>query len=55
MYTRRTLTRRVEENNVHEEIPPQVEEVEEVPEGAQGNQVPDVSVVPPELNNSAIR
>ncbi|TMW93482.1 hypothetical protein EJD97_011599 [Solanum chilense] len=58
MNTRRTLSRRVDENDVHEEVPPQVEQV---PQGAQGDQVPivgggdDVSVVPPELSNSNIR
>ena len=55
MNTRRTLSRRVDENDVHEEVPPQVEQV------PQGDQVPivgggnDVSVVPPEFCNSNIR
>ena len=31
---RRTPTRKVEDNEVQEEIPPQVEEVENVPQGA---------------------
>ena len=54
MNTRRTPARRIEENVVHEEIPPQV------PKGAQGDQVPimeggsDVLVVPSELNNREI-
>ena len=52
---RRILSRRVDENDVHEEVPPQVEQV------PQGDQVPivgggnDVSVVPPEFCNSNIR
>ena len=50
--------RRVEENEVQEEIRPRVEEVEQVP---QDNQVPivgggnDVLVVPPKMTNSEIR
>ena len=43
MNMRRTPTTSVEENDVHEEIPPQVEEVEQVPQGDQrvhGDQVP---------------
>ena len=53
MNTRKTPTRRVEENDVQEDIPLQVEEVEQVP---QGDQVPmsggdDV----PELSNRDIR
>ena len=50
---------------MHEEIPPQVEQVEKVPQGAQvpphGNQVPIVEggnyvpVVAPELSNRDIR
>ena len=56
MITRRTLNGRVEENDVHEEIPSQVEQLEQVSQGyqgVQGNQVPimgrgnDVPVVPP--------
>ena len=35
MNTRRTPTRIAEENDVHEEIPSQVEKVEQVPQGAQ--------------------
>ena len=31
-----------EENEVQEDIPPQVEEVEKIPQGAQGDQVPIV-------------
>ena len=42
MNRRRTPARRVEENNVHEKIPPQVEQVEQVPQGAQGYQAPIV-------------
>ena len=55
MNTRRTPARRVEDNEVQKEIPPQVEEVK------QGDQVPivgggnDVSVVPPELSDRDIR
>ena len=46
---------------MQEEIPPQVEKVEEVPQGAQGDEVPiggqgnDVLVVPPELSYRDIR
>ncbi|TMW86814.1 hypothetical protein EJD97_020854 [Solanum chilense] len=55
---RRTPAKRVEENDVHEGVPPQVKKVEkflqgdQVPIGGQGNDVP---VVPPELSNSDIR
>ena len=35
---RRILSRRVYENDVHEEIPPQVEKVEKVPQRDQGAQ-----------------
>ena len=35
MNTRRILVKKVEENDGKEEIPPQVEEVEQVPQGAQ--------------------
>ena len=42
MNTISTLARRVEENDVQEEIPPQVEEVEKVPQGTQGDKVPIV-------------
>ena len=55
MNTRRAPARRLEENK---EIPPQVEQVEKVP---QGDQVPivgggnDVSVVPLEMTNGEIR
>ena len=57
MNTRRTSARRVEENEVQEEIPLEVEEVEQVPQGAQGDQVPIVGEVndPPELSNRDIR
>ena len=60
MNTRRTLARRVKENDVEEEIPPQVDVVENVSQGSQGNQLPivglgnDVPVIPPELSNSDI-
>ena len=37
MNTRRKSTRRVEKNDVHEEIPPNVEQV---PQGAQGSKFP---------------
>ncbi|XP_015087016.1 uncharacterized protein LOC107030146 [Solanum pennellii] len=62
MNTRRTPDRRVEKNDVHEEIPPQVEQVpqgDQVP--PQGDQVPiveggnDVPIVPPELSIRDIR
>ena len=55
--TRRIPTRRVEKNEEQEEIPPKVEEVNQVPQSAQGDQVPilgggdDV----PELSNRDIR
>ena len=61
MNTRRTPARTVEENDVNEEIPPQVEKVEQVPQGAQGDQVPiigvgnEVSVVPPKITYGDIR
>ena len=41
---RRTLSRRVEENEVKEETPSQVEEVEDVSQGAEGYQVPIVGI-----------
>ena len=50
--------RRLEEGRVDEEVPPQVEQV---PQGAQGDQIPivgrgnDVSVVPPEMTNGDTR
>ena len=55
---RNTPARRVEENDVHEEIPPKVEKV---PQGAQGDQFPiggqgnDDLVVSVELSNRDIR
>ena len=58
MNTRRTPTRRVEVNDVNEEIHLQVEQV---PQGAQGDQVPivggcnDIAVIPPEMTNGKIR
>ena len=58
MNTRRIPTRRVEENDVHEESSPQVEQA---PQGAQDDQVPivegsnDVPVVPPQLSSNDIR
>ncbi|TMX02766.1 hypothetical protein EJD97_019966 [Solanum chilense] len=61
MNTRRTPARRLEENEVQEEIPPQVEKVEKVPQGAKGDQVPivergnEVPEVHLELSNSEIR
>ena len=61
MNTRRTPARRVMENYMHEEIPPQVEQVSQCSQGVQGDQVPiveggnDATVVPPELSNSDIR
>ena len=61
MNTRRTSAKIVEENDVHEEIPPQVEEVERIPQGAQSDQVPimsqgnNVPVVPLELSSCDIR
>ncbi|TMW83530.1 hypothetical protein EJD97_001447 [Solanum chilense] len=38
MNTRRSLTRIFEDNDVHEEIPPQVEQVKQAPQGSQGFQ-----------------
>ncbi|TMX04002.1 hypothetical protein EJD97_012228 [Solanum chilense] len=64
MNTRKTPARRVEENDVQEEIPLQVEEIEkvvQVPQGTQGDKVPivgggnDVLVVTLELSNSDTR
>ena len=57
MNTRKKPARRVEDNEVQEEIPPQVEDVKQVPQGAQGDQVPIVGEVndPPELSNRDIR
>ena len=58
MYTRRTPARRVEDNDVNEEIPSQVEQVLQC---AQGDQVPivgegnEVSVVPPYMTNGETR
>ena len=43
--TRRTLARRVEENDVNNEIPPQVEQVEQVIEGAKGSRDSKVLIV----------
>ena len=53
--------RRLDEQRVDEEILPQVEEVEQVRQGAQGDQVPiggqgnEVPVVPPDITNGDIR
>ena len=61
MNTRRKPTRIVEENDVHGEIPPKVEQVSQCSQGVQGDQVPiveggnDATVVPPEFSNSDIR
>ncbi len=64
MNTRRTLTRRVDENDVNEDIPRQVEQVPRVAlgdQGAQGyqslfgGQGNEVSVVPLEMTNGDIR
>ena len=55
MNTRRTPARRVNKNDVNEDIPPQVDQV------SQGDQVPimgggnDVLVVPSKMNNGEIR
>ena len=52
---------RVEENDVNQEIHPQVDEVEQVTQGSQGDQVPiggqgnEVKVVPPKMTNGEIR
>ncbi|XP_069150274.1 uncharacterized protein [Solanum lycopersicum] len=54
----RTPNRRVEENDVQEDIPSQVEEIEPVPKDAQGDQVPNVeggNDDPLELSNRDIR
>ena len=61
---RRTSVRRVEENDVNEKIPPQVEQVEQVPQGAQYDQDPfqddqvpimiggnDILVVSPQISD----
>ena len=56
-----TPFRRIEENDLQEESPPQVEQVEYVPQSCQGDQIPIVGggyyvpVVPPELSNSDIK
>ena len=67
MNTRRKPTRIVEENDVHGEIPPKVEQDKQGPQGSQGYQgvhgdhVPileggnNVPVVAPEFSNSDIR
>ena len=71
MNTRKTPPRRVEENEVQEEIPPKVEEVEQVPqngEGVEDSHVPtqcdhipnveggnEVSLVHLDLTNQVIR
>ena len=64
MNTRRTPDRRVEENDMNEEIPPPVEQVPQGDKGAQGSrdaEVPivgdgnDVPVVPPEMTSGEIR
>ena len=61
MNMRRTPARRDKENDVHEEIPPQVKQVEKAPHGDQDDQVliveggNDVLVVPPKLSNNEIR
>ena len=40
------VVRRLEEERVNEEVPPQVEKVEQVPQGFQGNQGARYSQVP---------
>ena len=57
MNTKRTPARRVGDNEVQEEIPPQVEEIEKVPQAAQCDQVPNVGggYDPPKLNDRDIR
>ena len=64
MNTRRNLTRRVEENDVNEELRfrgGHVPQVEHVPQGVQYDQVPNVEggnevpVVPPKMANAEIR
>ncbi|TMW98873.1 hypothetical protein EJD97_003365 [Solanum chilense] len=61
MNTRRTPARRVEENDVNEKFHSQVKDVEQVPQGVQGDQVPiegqgnEVPVVPLEMTNGEIR
>ena len=65
---RKTSSRRVEENDVNEEIPPQVEQVLQYGQGVQGAQVPpqgddipnveggnEVPVVHSDLTNQDIR
>ncbi|TMX04592.1 hypothetical protein EJD97_007021 [Solanum chilense] len=57
MNTRRTPAKRVEENEVQEEIPPQVQKVEQVLQGDQDDQVPIVGGGDdvPKLHNTDIR
>ena len=45
MNTRRTPARRFEKNDVHEDIPPQVEQVPQGDKGSQGVQDDEVSIV----------
>ena len=49
MSTKRTPSRRVVENDVHEEIPPQVEQFDKVPHGAQGVHGAQGAEVPPKV------
>ena len=61
MHARRTPARRVVENDVNEEIPPQVEKVLQGAQDVEDDQVPivgggnEVPVVPPEMTNGEIR
>ena len=58
---RRTTARRVEKNDVNEDIPPQVKKIEQVAQGGQEDQVPiegqgnEVLVVLLEMTNGEIR
>ena len=49
MNTKGTPSRRVVENDVHKEIPPQVEQVDHVRQGAQGVHGAQGAEVPPKV------
>ena len=61
MNTRKTSSRRVEENDAHEDISPQIEQVEQFSQRAQNFKVPFVGggnvvlVAPPKWSNGDIR
>ena len=54
MNTKRTPSRRVVENDVHEEIPPQVEQFDKVPHGSQGVHGAHGAEVPPKVIKSLL-